>query len=330
MAGVELPEQADGAELAHVMDSDAVEDLPPHRAAVALPPVSAPDTTRSGIFRLGIMAAVALHVGFVSAALIWGQGEELPPFENAIAVELVETAPTSAHAQLATPDAEVSDAAAQAGEPANASETPDAPAEEAVVATEQAEPVDAGNLASSQILEEDEEPARPSPLAKLQAFKAMLAARSGQPRKSVYDSVLFPHGVTASTSEAEDDGYLPKSADRADDTEDNDAPTPSAQPGRSSGPSRASRMAMVMYKRRVKARISRSLPAGIFGSGRVSIGMRISRRGGLLSTTVLRSSGNPEVDRAALSAVRQAGPYPRPPAGASPRQLALSISFLFE
>ncbi len=87
---------------------------------------------------------------------------------------------------------------------------------------------------------------------------------------------------------------------------------------------------MAFYKRRVRARIARNLPLGTLGSGRVAIGVRLSRRGGVMATSVLRSSGNPDIDYAALIAVRTAGPYPRPPANALLRQLTLSISFRFE
>jgi protein TonB len=87
---------------------------------------------------------------------------------------------------------------------------------------------------------------------------------------------------------------------------------------------------MAFYKRRVRARIARNLPLGTLGSGRVAIGVRLSRRGGVMATSVLRSSGNPDIDYAALIAVRTAGPYPRPPSNALLRQLTLSISFRFE
>jgi periplasmic protein TonB len=92
----------------------------------------------------------------------------------------------------------------------------------------------------------------------------------------------------------------------------------------------ASRFAMFAYKRRIRARVMRNLPQGQWGAGRVVIGLRLSRWGELLGTHVARSSGSTELDRAALNCVRMAGPYPRPPAGLTPAQLALSMDFRFE
>ncbi|MGP1356020.1 TonB family protein, partial [Roseicyclus sp.] len=51
---------------------------------------------------------------------------------------------------------------------------------------------------------------------------------------------------------------------------------------------------------------------------------RIDAGGGLASLGLARSSGNPALDEAALSIVRSAAPFPRPPAGA---QTAFSINF---
>jgi protein TonB len=90
------------------------------------------------------------------------------------------------------------------------------------------------------------------------------------------------------------------------------------------------RVSLFGYKRRIRARVMRALPVGVWGPGRVVVGFRLSRSGGLLAATVLRSSGNPFMDQAALACVRNAGPYPRPPAGSTSDQLALSIDFRFQ
>jgi protein TonB len=55
-------------------------------------------------------------------------------------------------------------------------------------------------------------------------------------------------------------------------------------------------------------------------------GMRISiaANRGLVSVKVVTSSGNAELDKAALSQVRRAAPFPVPPKGA-PRQMDMRI-----
>ncbi len=90
------------------------------------------------------------------------------------------------------------------------------------------------------------------------------------------------------------------------------------------------RVSLFGYKRRIRAQVKRYLPVGIWGPGRVVVGFRLSRSGGLLAAAVLRSSGNALIDQAALSCVRNAGPYPAPPVGSASDQLALSIDFRFQ
>jgi protein TonB len=100
--------------------------------------------------------------------------------------------------------------------------------------------------------------------------------------------------------------------------------------GRDIAPRRGSRAAVLAYKRRVRERIMQNLPQNEWGAGRVVIGLRLSRAGALLSTSVVKSSGRPALDRAALNSVRNAGPYPPPPTKGGPGQLALSMDFQFE
>lgn len=100
------------------------------------------------------------------------------------------------------------------------------------------------------------------------------------------------------------------------------------QRGARNGPAR--RAALFAYRRRIRARVMSNLPQGQWGPGRVVVGMRFSRWGELLGATIARSSGSAMIDQAALNCVRMAGPYPRPPAGATPSQLALSMDFRFE
>lgn len=90
----------------------------------------------------------------------------------------------------------------------------------------------------------------------------------------------------------------------------------------------ASLGAVKSYGVRVRARIAANKP-GYVGRGRVRISLGISKSGDLRYARVAGSSGNPAIDRAALRAVRRSSPFPRPPAGASLRQLSFNISFTF-
>ncbi|MEM9358260.1 MAG: TonB family protein [Pseudomonadota bacterium] len=95
------------------------------------------------------------------------------------------------------------------------------------------------------------------------------------------------------------------------------------------GRSRANPGAILNYSTRVRARIVANKPGSV-GRGRVRVSLGISKSGGLRYARVSGSSGNAAIDRAAVRAVRRSAPFPRPPAGASLRQLTFAISFTFQ
>lgn len=105
--------------------------------------------------------------------------------------------------------------------------------------------------------------------------------------------------------------------------------SPGRRSGGGSGSSRASRGAIQNYGARVRSRISANRPGSV-GRGRVRISFGISKSGRLRYARIVRSSGNAAVDRAALAAVRRSSPFPKPPAGASLRQLRFAIPFTFQ
>ena len=89
------------------------------------------------------------------------------------------------------------------------------------------------------------------------------------------------------------------------------APTPQpAQPALSAGQRQS---LMSQWGAQIMARIERARPR-VQGSGQVLLALRITRDGRLAGLSVARSSGNADIDRAALSAVQRAGRFPgRPP-----------------
>ncbi|MEM6589423.1 MAG: TonB family protein [Pseudomonadota bacterium] len=77
------------------------------------------------------------------------------------------------------------------------------------------------------------------------------------------------------------------------------------------------------YPGKVMRRLSRvSKPRGV-GRGTTVVAFRVSSSGGLSGASIARSSGNPNLDQAALNVVRRAAPFPPPPPGA---QTSFSIN----
>lgn len=92
----------------------------------------------------------------------------------------------------------------------------------------------------------------------------------------------------------------------------------------------ASRGKVRNYSARVRARIARKRPPGHGVSGTAIVAFAISRSGGVRYARIHRSSGYAVLDRAALSAIRRAAPFPSPPKGMTLRQLSYTIPFRFK
>ncbi len=98
----------------------------------------------------------------------------------------------------------------------------------------------------------------------------------------------------------------------------------------STGSRAALRRDVNRYGSRVRARINRYRPRGGKSKGQTMITFSLSTSGSLTSSRVSRSCGDAGLDRAALSAVRRAAPFPRPPAGMTAKQLRFTIPFSFK
>ena len=94
------------------------------------------------------------------------------------------------------------------------------------------------------------------------------------------------------------------------------------------GQSTVSAGVMRVYGMRVHQRIKRQ-SVGASGRGRTLVVLRVAQSGRLLFARVSRSSGQGYLDRAAIAAVRRASPFPRPPPGATARQLTFVVPFIF-
>lgn len=76
--------------------------------------------------------------------------------------------------------------------------------------------------------------------------------------------------------------------------------------------------------------IAAARPNGIHIPGTARIAFRLDANGRLLDLSLAQSSGSALLDRLALRTVRTASPFPPPPAGLGPDQLAFVIAFRFD
>ena len=88
--------------------------------------------------------------------------------------------------------------------------------------------------------------------------------------------------------------------------------------------SKAGNAAASNYPGKVMRKISRQRRPKGRARGAVRIAFKIGSNGGLSSIGVARSSGNADLDQAALNLVRRTAPFPAPPAGAQ-RSFAIEI-----
>lgn len=99
--------------------------------------------------------------------------------------------------------------------------------------------------------------------------------------------------------------------------------TSKANPSRAS----ASSGAAINYAAIVRARVASRRPTGQGHSGTALVVFGISPSGGLIFANIASSSGDPNLDRSALAAVRSAAPFPPPPTGV--RKWTFSFPFHF-
>ncbi|WP_211104884.1 energy transducer TonB family protein, partial [Azospirillum formosense] len=114
------------------------------------------------------------------------------------------------------------------------------------------------------------------------------------------------------------------------------SPTPSAESGTGTGrnaaavePVSASPGAMVDYGAQVWAWIGRHKPEKVVGGGQATVKLTLGTAGEVLDASILTSSGDAALDRAALAAVRKASPFPTPPPGLTAQDRVFSVPFLF-
>jgi len=85
---------------------------------------------------------------------------------------------------------------------------------------------------------------------------------------------------------------------------------------------------MSQWGARIMARIERARPR-VQASGQVVLSLQVARSGQLAGVSVSRSSGNPSLDAAALSAVQRAGGFPAAPDGMTEASYGFSLPIRF-
>ncbi|WP_231478104.1 energy transducer TonB family protein [Sphingomonas sp. UNC305MFCol5.2] len=98
-----------------------------------------------------------------------------------------------------------------------------------------------------------------------------------------------------------------------------------AAPGRSADSASAQRI----YAARLWAHIAARRPPGIRIEGTAIVAFAVTRSGTLENVSLGQSSGNPMLDRLATRIIRQAAPFPAPPAELTDEQLRFTIPFSF-
>lgn len=334
------------SESAEIQDTEPriIEDLPPHRAAIPVAPdvLSAERISRRrNAVWIAVVFSLALHGGFFSAAVIWGQGMPLPDADGITPVirvqvdqlrsmetvveKTVATLPIAAVTDVRESDWPAEDVATSAPAIAAAPEQP-APPDLALSAETEAAPPATSASQTEDTPASAETEALPTEAVPEQR---RVAALGDGPETMDIAMTRSREKVREEKNSVQED-YKPPSMRHKGPESSATSSFPDHGKPKTGGDASSSRSAVFSYKRRVRAQVMRNLPAGMWGAGRVVVGFRLSRTGGLLSASVLRSSGNAAIDQAALSCVRGAGPYPLPPQGASPDQLALSIDFRFQ
>jgi TolA protein len=97
-----------------------------------------------------------------------------------------------------------------------------------------------------------------------------------------------------------------------------------------SGRVSASTGELLNYKARVRSHIARNLPRGRSGgSGNIAFNIRLGESGEVLAVRILRSTGNAQLDQAALAALRQAAPFPRAPQNTNAGERTFESYFTF-
>lgn len=84
---------------------------------------------------------------------------------------------------------------------------------------------------------------------------------------------------------------------------------------------------LAAYVGELRAAIMQWKPRGLRKAGEVTVAFTLSRAGGLQRARIVQSSGDVQLDQAALRMVRQAAPFAAPPAAATGLDFTIAVRF---
>ena len=149
------------------------------------------------------------------------------------------------------------------------------------------------------------------------------------------DSVTTPRGVASTASMAGcGAGSMAVSPRPAALQASASAAARSVEPGSASATATAGRVQdlRASWGAAIRKKIERrkSYPRGAGkAAGTVTVQLTVTRAGGLATVALARSSGHPVLDAAALSVVRQAGGFPKAPAGLTEPSYVFTLPITF-
>lgn len=106
-------------------------------------------------------------------------------------------------------------------------------------------------------------------------------------------------------------------------------PEPPVAPSQAQNDKDKKETVLAAYQRQLWARIAARKPAGIRLAGVAAVRFAVGGDGALVAVELAASSGNTALDRLALRTVRNASPFPPPPATVEEEQLVFTIPFSF-
>jgi protein TonB len=280
-----------------------------------------------------VILSLALHGGVLAAGLAWAKSEPgaVNDLSEAISIEMTLTSVTESADDSPIPDAAASDASAALREgnseavesveavPSAEIEAKPPPAAEVAVVEPEAVAVpppegleviegahDGGEAAGR--TSGDPQPTEPPKASKVE---------EREEAKTERETVKPPKPERAQSKDKQRTAALQQGG-----------VTAKARSGSvaSSGRVSASTGNLVSYKQRVNARVAGNKPGGSGARGTATVSFGVTISGSLSYARLIRSSGSPAVDGAAVAAVRRSGPFGPTPTGGP---LSFSFSFYF-
>ncbi|HJV42362.1 TonB family protein [Caulobacter sp.] len=148
---------------------------------------------------------------------------------------------------------------------------------------------------------------KPTPSPERKPRPVAETTQSAKPDRAKAASAVLPSSATPSQAEPTTAASAPQPRPAADPS-----PPPAAALA-VRAPTRDD--ALCHYQEHIWRMIMARRPAGVHLRGQAQLGFRLTRDGTPLDVKVIRTSGDPMLDRLAIDTVKRAAPFPEPPTG---------------